>query len=556
MKRFFVILTIAVTSLFAVPMLLELPNSATPNTPAIALSTGNDSPPSNAIGDIEYNAANGDIWVSTGNGIAVSRDGGATWESKLEGRGFSALAVLGEWIFAAESYSASDPSDPNGTLPAGNGFYASYDNGATFTHIDSFVDQDVRRASRIGQLAYDIAIVPEGADTGIYAACFYGGLLYSPDGGRSWEELLVDGSDSLNFTKLAHRFFSVAVDTSTDPPLIWAGSARGLFAGRKGDFAWRWFDVNGNWVPESVAVFDTTWFDEDSFVVDSISNFNVVWNLDLTTEGKISGNWIISIDFQYSPALTTFFGCTRSTGDDGGYDAISYTFDNGSTWRKTGVSYVAWNMGFTGDTLWAATTHGLSRIFGTGYDSADTFSISGIDLLTNLPVDVLNNEVVSVTHCGDAIFVGTYTEGIAIAPDSLDYETWFILSHFPDPSEASQQAGYTANRDFVYVYPNPYSPRKHGGCFFVFEPQGDFTKGSDWELEIELFDYNIKKVSTIASFDSPGISGYEPVFGEGKKTRVQWNGILDDGSYPENGLYFYKITTPDGDFWGKLMIVK
>ncbi len=543
-------------ALIATPILIELPNGATPNTPAIALSAGEDSPPSNAIGDIEYNAANGDIWISTGNGIAVSRDSGTTWESFLDGKGFSALAVLGDWIFAAESYDAQDPADPNGSLPAGNGFYASWDNGETFTHIDSFLDQDVRRASRIGQLAYDIIIVPEGSDTGIYAACFYGGLLYSPDGGSTWEELVVDGQDSIDFTYLGHRFFSIAADTSEEPPLIWAGSAKGLFVGRPDDFAWVWSDVNGHFLPESVAVYDTIWVDVDSFYVDSTSDYIVTWNTDPYAEGTISGNWIISIDFLYDSSSTGFFGCTRSTGSDGGYDAISYTFDNATTWEQTGESYVTWNMGFTGDTVWAASTHGLSRLFPPGYETADTIDIYGIDLLTNLAVDILLDEVVSVTNCDGDIFVGTYTEGLAIAPDSLDYEAWFILSHFPEPAEASQQAGYGADRDFVYVYPNPYSPRKHGSCFFVFEPQSDYYKVTDWEIKIELFDYDIQKVGTIGFFDAGSINDLELVFGEDQKTRIQWDGYLEDGAYLENGLYFYRITTPDGDSWGKLMIVK
>lgn len=556
MKKLLILILLSSIAIIAAPLLLELPNGTTPNMSAVPLSIGEDSPPSNAIGDIEYNAANGDIWISTGNGIAVSRDGGATWESFLDGKGFSALAVLGDWIFAAESYDAEDPADPNGSLPAGNGFYASYDNGETFTHIDSFVDQDVRRASRIGQLAYDITIVPEGSDTGIYAACFYGGLLYSPDGGSTWEELIVDGSDSLDFTELRHRFFSVAADTSADPPLIWAGSAEGLFTGHADDFAWEWSDVNGHWLPESVAVYDTVWVDVDSFVVDSTSDYNVVWNLDPDAEGTISGEWIISIDFLYDSSATGFFGCTRSTGDDGGYDAISYTFDNATTWEQTGESYVTWNMGFTGDTVWAASTHGLSRLFPPGYNSADTIDISGIDLLTNLPVDIRLAEVVSATNCDDDIFVGTYTEGLAIAPDSLDYESWFILSHFPAPAEASQQAGYDAERDFVYVYPNPYSPRKHGSSFFVFEPQSDYFSLTDWSVTIELFNYDIQKVGTIVSYGDGDIVDLAPIFDQDEKTRIQWDGYLEDGSYPENGLYFYRITTPDGEFWGKLMIVK
>ncbi len=544
MKHIILILILVRVALLATPLIFSLPEGITPEMQAVPMSADEDAPPSNAIGDIEYNAANGDIWISTGNGIAVSHDGGLTWDSKLGGKGFSALAVLGDWIFAAESYDAEDPTDPNGNLPAGNGFYASKDGGLTFTHIDSFVDQDVRRASRIGQLAYDIALVPEDDDTAVYAACFYGGLLYSPDGGESWENLLIDGDDSLDFTDLRHRFFSVAADTFSDPPLVWAGSAEGLFSGRSDDFAWEWSDLYGHWIPESVAVFDTIWTDSVTFEIDSISNFNVLWNDDPDMSGHISGEWIISIDFLYGDddSCAHVFACTRATGVGVDYDAISHTSDDGTTWNQTGTGYVAWNMGFTGDTLWAACAHGLSRMFPADYDTADTIHIEGTDILTGLPIEVMVDEVVSVTDCGGTILVGTYSEGLAISHDSLDYDFWFILSRFPAPGDASVEAGFDRNDDYVYVYPNPFSPNKHGGCFFVFEPSN-----SAGDATIELFDYDMGKVTTI--YEGGG-------FYTDKKTRIQWDGALDDGDYPDNGVYFYRISSPDGEFWGKLMIIK
>ena len=135
------------------------------------------------------------------------------------------------------------------------------------------------------------------------------------------------------------------------------------------------------------------------------------------------------------------------------------------------------------------------------------------------------------------------------------HETWLILSHFPAPNEASEQAGLEIKDEYVYVYPNPFSPKKHGGCFFVFQPQSDFA-ATEGNITIDLFDYDIRKVATIADYETGSIKDMCGSFGSGKKTRIQWDGILDDGNYPENGLYFFRVSTPDGEFWGKLMLIK
>ncbi len=505
-------------------------------TPGQILASTGDSPPSNAIGDIEYNAANGDIWISTGNGIAVSRDNGATWEAKLGGIGFAALTVLGDWVCAAASYDFPDPSDPNNDLPAGDGFYISFDGGETFSHCTT-----ATQSTGVGKLAYDVAIFADGPDTVIYAACFYGGLIYSSDRGASWQNAFPDGSDSLTYSDLGHRFFSVAVDTSADPPVVWAGSARGLFKGREGRFAWEKIDTTGHWIPDSIPIYDTLTTDS-GIVVDSSSNYYIVWLRDSLDVGALSGNWIISIDFLYGRS-TGVFACTRftssnSSGSD--FDAISYSFDGGTVWKQTGLGYVAWNMGFTGDTLWTACRHGLSRSFAPDYETADTVFISGIDLNSGNLVEVLKEEVVSVTECGSALYVGTYSEGLARTTDRGI--TWEVIANFPSPEEAASQDPNAKNGDgdYVYAFPNPYSPRYHEGCFFVFNTEAGEN------IDISLFDYNINHITTI----------YTGTVAQPGKSRIQWNGLLQNGKMPDNGLYYFKIESGEETFWGKLMIIK
>jgi hypothetical protein len=276
--------------------------------------------------------------------------------------------------------------------------------------------------------------------------------------------------------------------------------------------------------------------------VDSISNYYIIWSRDSLDSGALSGNWIISLDLLYG-AQTGVFGCTRFTSTNGAgsdYDAISFSFDGGTTWNQTGDGYVAWNMGFTGDTLWAACRHGLSRSFATDYAIADTIEISGIDVNSGNQIVINIDEVVSATGCGDILCVGTYSEGIAITQDGG--ETWRIVAHFPSAAEAATQdpdAG-DGDLDYVYAFPNPFSPVNHESCFFTFD--GDESE----PVAIDLFDYDIRKILTIYS---------GPVQCDGK-CRIQWNGILDNGLYPKNGLYFFKIEQGGSERWGKLMIVK
>jgi len=530
----------SLTGLLAVGYpIFELPGEISPGFRARPMESNDLSPASNAIGDIEYNAANGDIWVSTGNGLSVSTDNGETWETKLQGKGFSALAVLGDWIWAAASYDAEDPTDPNNSLPAGDAFYVSFDGGENFEHYRE------EEAEGIGKLAYDLAILPFEGDTIVYAACFYGGLICTENAGTSWTNIFPDGEEELDYSELAHRFFAVGVDTSAGQALVWAGSAKGLFMGNNDVFAWDKFDTAGHWIPDSVPIYDTT------IVVDSVdttyevdsSDFYISWIEDSLSEGSISGNWIISIDFRYT-GTTGMFACTRYTSENNtgpDYNAISFTENYGEKWDITGEGYIAWNMGFTTDTLWTACTHGLSRFPpDSTYSTAETLAIAGTDVLTGLPIEVLIDEVVSVTDCNGRLMAGTYSEGLAYSDDRGD--EWFLISNFPDPSLAAADDPFSDNPDeYVYVYPSPFSPRKHGGCFFVFKPK---QSGS---VKIELFDMNIRKVQTI--IDQDGFIG-------DKKYRVQWNGILDNGRYVSNGLFYYKITTPGMENWGKLMVIK
>ena len=541
MKKLLILLTILPVFLGATGLFL----------PEAVTSTTNNAPGANTIGDIEYNAGTGDIWITTGSGISRSTDNGESWSTFFPDTGFSAISLLGDWVFAAPSYEVEDPSDENSSLPAGNGFYVSFDRGENFSHVVP------DNADGVGQIAYDIALVPSGADTFIYAACFYGGLLVSSDRGESWINYFPEAAESLDYGDLSHRFFSVAADTSVDPPLIWAGSADGLFSGHPGEFAWDWFTYEGHWIPDSILLTDSTIVVDSSWVaeslvvdttwdIDTTDQYIVTWNLDTLGSGAISGNWIISIDFLYDDASdsTTMFACTRytSTNNSGpDFDAISFTDNSGRDWSQTGDGYVTWNMGFTGDTLWAASTHGLSRGFPPDYSAMDTVHLAGTDRTSGEFIEIMVDEVVSATLCGSRFFVGTYSEGLLYSDNRG--ETWTIIATFPDPDSAAAEDPDAGDDDYVYAFPSPYSPKYHKSCFFVFDAGG---KSAGAEVEIELYDYDIQKVADI----------FRGTVDPSDKSRVQWDGILPGGDYPKNGVYYFRVTVNGDERWGKLMIVK
>ncbi len=115
-----------------------------------------------------------DIWVATETGLSVSGDGGGSWRTFDQLRGFPTDPVASVEVLPSGVWAGSGSFFD--TVGAGIAF--SVDGGETWTISEP------AHAVGAGNLAVDFAEY----DNVVYAACLDGGLIYSTDSGATWTE--------------------------------------------------------------------------------------------------------------------------------------------------------------------------------------------------------------------------------------------------------------------------------------------------------------------------------------------------------------------------------
>lgn len=191
----------------------------------------------NSIVDIVYDTVAGvpTVWVGTGSGASMSEDLGLTWRSFTTASGISSNSISAVTIAGSTAIlGMAHNQDFNGSLfPVGDGFSLSIDGGETWvasrpgqaTGIGYFSQQI------FGMLPFDLASEPSG----LWAACFFGGLIRSTDGGSNWFPVYPSDSSRTDFEQkdyqdLANRFFAVTAGPVNGPDTIqaYAGTADGI----------------------------------------------------------------------------------------------------------------------------------------------------------------------------------------------------------------------------------------------------------------------------------------------------------------------------------------
>lgn len=191
----------------------------------------------NSVVDIVYDTVGGlpTVWVGTGSGASVSHDLGRTWRAFTTDQGLSANSVSAVTTSSTTALvGMAHNQDFGGSLfPVGDGFSLTTDRGETWvasrpaqaTGIGYFSQQI------FGMLPFDLATDPGGA----WAACFFGGLIRSTNGGVNWVSVYPSDSSRIDFeaktyTDLANRFFSVTAGTlgTGDTVQAYAGTADGI----------------------------------------------------------------------------------------------------------------------------------------------------------------------------------------------------------------------------------------------------------------------------------------------------------------------------------------
>ena len=212
---------------------------------------------------------------------------------------------------------------------------------------------------------------------------------------------------------------------------------------------------------------------------------------------------------------------------------VSYTEDDGRTWKNFLHGIKAIGFGFKDSIAYIATENGLYRTTDGGLSFINTSNI--YDPASRQVI--ATTEYISVGVIGDTVYVGT-DDGIASTIDNGITpfgSSWKIL-------RAYQTVGST---NATYAYPNPFSPsleqvRIHYG-------EKNPSSSSARSVNIEIFDFGMNRVRTLVhSASRIANEEYDEV----------WDGRNDGGKIVANGVYFYRIKISDNALFGKILVLQ
>ncbi len=270
-----------------------------------------------------------------------------------------------------------------------------------------------------------------------------------------------------------------------------------------------------------------------------------------STSGQISGDFIPALGVQYledelariwvsaRPALT---GGSQaiSTGIylpvDSGGNVLESESDSGFARYdiQWGLGYdtgFAWNFGFNGDTVFAASDNGLLFNFGDTGRTWDTVALVDADNNVLVEPDV---SIFAVEVVGNSLWVGTEQATVRVGLDDFVADSTFF---FVDRESAS---------DLVYGFPVPFSHSAGGGVDF------HFVLDEQQQVTLEVYDAAMNLVARVIENRSFGPGTYH-----GRNTGVPtWDGRNGAGDRVAVGPYYFKVELSSGDVrWGKLAVI-
>ncbi len=480
------------------------------------------SPLSNSIVDIVI--SNDTIWLGTGKGLSRSTDGGYSWKNYYGTAAFgseniSAIAVRGTDIWIATAHSVE--RDGN-FLPEGSGFRHSTDGGETWTSIAQpldannvdtlyYNDKSLIRAlgitTAINNITYDIALTKDA----VWITSFAGMVRKSTDNGSTWNRVIIppdnlnsiSPNDSLVFdlspsggalglqNNLNHRAFSVIAENDTT---IWIGTAGGINKTTDNGKSWiRFTKQNQN--------------------------------------QSITGNFVVAMAKQNSSSGKIIWAATVNANDNTEVRGVSYTVDDGATWKQVLLREFAHNIGFNGDNVYVPTDNGIYR----SADIGNSWSKNGLIYDKANRQQYTQSTFYAAASSGDTIWFGG-ADGAVHTIDNAAHpfgSNWTIL-HAAQPLK---------NVTETYAFPNPFAPDDESVRIHY-----STGKSGAALVTIRIFDFGMNLVKTIVQ-NGIRISG--DTFDE------LWDGKNDHGQVVSNGVYFYQVIVDSDDpRWGKILVIK
>ena len=200
-------------------------------------------------------------------------------------------------------------------------------------------------------------------------------------------------------------------------------------------------------------------------------------------------------------------------------------------WENVLPDVFAWNFGFNGDTVFAATDGGLLFNYADTGRTWDT--VQFVDSLGNQVVDD-NTSVLAATVFADKLWVGTTERTVIFDLATLIADTSFAYIDSTTP------------KDEVYAYPVPFSHTRHDYIKFRFVVEEATT------VTIEVYDFAMNLVARVLDNEMRQPDYYQPTDVKSEK----WNGLRDDGTRVAVGVYYFKVELGTGEVrWGKLAVM-
>jgi hypothetical protein len=305
-----------------------------------------------------------------------------------------------------------------------------------------------------------------------------------------------------------HKAFSVKVYGDT----IWVGTANGI---NKGILIDEWVQLdNGN-----QQLLNCIEWEHYSFPNDGLS-----------------GNFVVGIERQVWRGKTTIWAATMNADIPGETRGISYTRDNGLTWKTTLLGERAYNIFAKDSLVLVSSQSGLWKSYDgenwAKYSPAiDTSFLSQNQILT----DIVYTAVLDDRDEESSLWIGTANG----AANSLNLQgsSWDIFQTQYDTTE-------------FYAYPNPFSPLNHNQLDGEGYVRFNTGKIANTKIELDIFNFAMEKVFE-KKIDLTNYNG-----------ALKWNGRDSNGNLVHNGVYFVRlkyspnINTSPIDFWDKLIVVK
>jgi hypothetical protein len=434
------------------------------------------------------------IWFATGNGLSKTTNNGGSWQSynNKHGLGRGGVSAITKWnniIFVATAYDTTIKDEENKSLPVGSGLSYSTDSGLNWTYIPQPYYK-----TPIQGLSYDIAVI----DSTVWMASFGQSLQVSPEfsspdfnNSKKWRTVVPDEFAWDPSNNLRHRVFSVI---SVGDSVLWVGSAQGISRSNDKGKTWKQFEHKNQ-------------------------------------PNQISGNFVVALAHQKYKNKSIIWSATWTAKDETKteYYAVSYSDDEGNTWKTTLHDEFVHNFFVKDSVIYAVSDRGVFGSTDFGASWSIRYSHSQI-------VDKFNGERIyspefySVAVANDkALWLGS-SDGLARTADAG--KTWEIFRSFI--STNSKDSPQT------YSYPNPFSPTRH----YVSRFQYHTTKQTN--VTIKIYDFSMDIVKTVVQNKLRAVAG---------DYSEAWDGTDNSGRMVANGVYFYKIEKEGKTIWGKIVVL-